>query len=141
MATPAAIRAALSAAIKARLTDVQVSDHPLSNPTSKAFEIDLDDEGVNYDEAMSRGLDEWWFLVRGFVAETTDVGASVARDDWLASSGSTSVKEAIEVDRTLGGACQSCRVLNARPRRFSSATSPNTTYTAAEWRVRVMATG
>lgn len=150
MASLEQIRAGLGSALKAAITGVQVSDYVLGNPTSPGFEIDLDPEGVNYDEAMGRGLDEWFLLVRGFVAETLDEGSQRVRDGWLASSGKGSVKAAIETwlgesgtadPGTLGGACDSLHVVNARPRSFVVASAPNTTYVGAEWRVRILATG
>lgn len=141
MADPAAIRTALATALRAAFTVENVFEYVMSNPTAPAFEIDLDDEGTNYDEAMGRGLDEWWFVVRGFVAENVDIASQTRRDEWLASSGARSVKRAIEVDRTLGGACSAARVVSARPRSFEARSAPNVIYTAAEWRVRVMATG
>lgn len=141
MATPEDIRAGLAGAIRTSFRDVQVSEYVLGSPLAPGFEIDLDDEGTNYDQAMGRGLDEWWFVVRGFVADAMDVAAQKRRDVWLASSGTGSVKAAIEADRTLGGACSACRVVSATPRRFTTPAAPNTTYTAAEWRIRVMAPG
>jgi len=129
-----AIRAALATCLR-QLDGVQVSEYLLGNPTAPGFEIDIDPEGVNWDQAMGRGLDEWWFLVRGFVAQATDVGAQKKRDEWIGT-----VKALIEADRTLGGACQACRVVKTVPRSFGTATATNTTYTGAEWRVKVMAT-
>lgn len=132
------IRQALAAQLRAGFGDgYQISEYLLGNPTGPGFEIDLDPEGVNFDQAMGRGLDEWWFLVRGFVAQATDVGSQQKRDTML-----TAVKTAIEADRTLGGACHACRVLSARPRSFGTATgSGSITYAGAEWRVKVMAPG
>lgn len=142
MANPEAIRAALGAALRARFDDgYQISDYLLSNPTGPGFEIDIDPEGVLYDQAMGRGLDEWWFVVRGFKAQATDIGSQQTRDEWLASSGPLSVKEALEVDRTLGGACQACRVVEAKAMTFGAASGSTVTYVGAEWRVKIMASG
>jgi len=137
------IREAMEAALKARFGDgFQVSGYLLTSPTSPGFEIDLDPEGVNFDQAMGRGLDEWWFLIRGFVAKASDVGSQKLRDKMLNPSGDFSVKAAIEVDRTLGGACHACRVVKGAPRSYSVKTSAgDVTYSGVEFRVRVMATG
>jgi len=139
VATPTAIRSALKLALLPVCDNV--SEYPLANPHSPGMEIDIDDEGVIYDQSMQRGIDEWWFTVRGFVATTTDIGSQALRDQWLASSGTGSVKAAIETDRTLGGACHHLRVVSARAVQFGTATANNTTYMGAIWRVRIIASG
>jgi hypothetical protein len=138
MANPEDIRAGLAGALRAAFRDVQVSEYVLANPTAPGLEIDMDPEGVSYDEAMARGHDEWWWIVRGFVSGATDKGAQIRRDEWLASSGSSSVKAAVETDETLGGACFDLRVVSAQPRVY---TVDNSQYVGAEWRVQVWATG
>jgi hypothetical protein len=137
------IRAGIKAALASTYgSGYQVSEYLLGNPTGPGFEVDLDPEGVNFDQSMGRGLDEWWFLVRGFVAQTTDVGSQQLRDKFLNPSGELSLKAALEADRTLGGACQACRVVRAVPRTFGRAAGEGSvTYTGAEWRVRIMASG
>ncbi len=115
----------------------QVSEYLLGNPTSPGFEVDIDPEGINFDQAMGRGLDEWFFLVRGFVAQTTDVGSQQTRDKMIMQ-----VKAALEVDRTLGGVAHAIRVVKFTPRTFGTTTAAGAaTYTGGEWRVKVMATG
>jgi len=137
------IRTAIGNRLRSTYGDgYQVSEYLLGNPTGPGFEVDLDPEGINYDQAMGRGLDEWWFLVRGFVAQTTDVGSQQLRDKFLNPSGEMSLKAALEEDRTLDGTCQACRVVSAVPRTFGRAAGEGSvTYTGAEWRVRIMATG
>ena len=132
------IKAGIGGLLRTGLGDgVQLSENLLSQPTSPGFEITIDPEGINFDQAMGRGLDEWFILVRGFVAKATDVGSQQMRDRWLVE-----VKRVIEVDRTLGGACQAARVISARPREYTTGTGAGSiTYAGAEWRIRVMATG
>lgn len=134
----ALLRAGIGDALRSVFGDgYQVSEYLLGNPTGPGFEVDIDPEGVLFDQAMGRGLDEWWFLVRGFVAQSTDVGSQQKRDEMIMT-----VKAALEVDRTLGGSCQACRVVEAKPRSFGTTTGAGSvTYTGAEWRVRIMATG
>lgn len=122
----------------ATVTDVQVNEHPLSNPTSPCFEIDIDPEGVQYDYSFNRGVDELWLIVRGLIAMQTDKGASIDRDAWLTNA---AVKAAIETDRTLGGTVANLEVVSAQPRSFASVTSPNLSYLGVEWRVHIYVTG
>lgn len=58
---------------------------------------------LDFDATMGRGSDNFRFTVRLFVAKTTDQLAQSKLDPYLAGSGSSSVKAAIEGDGTLGG--------------------------------------
>lgn len=132
------IRTAIGNALKAQFAPgYQVSEYLLGNPSGPGFEVDIDPEGIDFDQAMARGLDQWHFLVRGFVAQTTDVGSQQVRDRMIMQ-----VKAAIEVDRTLGGVAHAVRVIKFTPRTYGTTTGAGAvTYTGGEWRVRVMATG
>lgn len=59
---------------------------------------------IEWDETMARGSDLMSFAVLVLVARTTDGLAQDHLDPYLAGSGSTSIKAAIEGDGTLGGA-------------------------------------
>src|SRR4051794_6804851 len=101
MASLTEIREALAANLDT-LPELQVSPYLLSNPTPPSAEVQ---PGVtDYDLAGSRGLDRWRFTVRVFVGMTTDIGAQKRLDRMLASSGTESVKQALESDSTLAGA-------------------------------------
>lgn len=98
--TLAEIREGIAANL-AVLTGCQVSAYMLSNPTPPTIHVYPTD--VEYDLAMGRGLDKWKLTVQAFVGLSTDIGAQAKLDEFLAPSGSQSVKAAIEADRTLGG--------------------------------------
>lgn len=70
-------------------------------------------EEVAYDEAGSRGLDRWTWVVRAVVGFTVDVAAQMRLDELLASSGASSMKATLEADSTLGGAVHDLRVVTA----------------------------
>lgn len=139
MTDPTAIRSELADALRNVFTDYQVTGYVLESPVAPGFEIDIDPEGINYDQAMGRGLDEWWWVVRGFVSGSSDIGGQRNRDEMLRSSGARSVKAALEQDRTLGGACHALRVVEALPRSWTVGDTEQ--LIGAEWRVRLMAAG
>ncbi len=95
---------------------------------------------IEYDSAMARGLDEYEFAVRLYVAPNADAQSQDKLDGYLASSGAGSVKAAIEGDRTLGGAAETCRVLRVgeAPTLFEHG---GVSYIGAEISIRVWARG
>lgn len=138
----AAIREGLRANIAAAFPDAVCTGYLLSGATVvPAFEIELDPEGVEYDTAMARGVDEWQLIVRGVVGLASDVGAQKNMDVWLSSSGSRSVKAAIEADKTLGGAAHDIHVTGASGLREYGTSNGAAVYLGAEWAVRVLAPG
>lgn len=68
---------------------------------------------LNFDEAMARGLDALVIEVLVVVPNASTRAAQDKLDTFLATTGTTSVKAAIEGDLTLGGAANSCRVAKA----------------------------
>lgn len=106
-ATLAQIRTGLAANL-ASITGLAQSAYVLSNPTPPAAEIEPGP--VEYDQAFGRGHDRWAMTVRVFVGLTTDIGAQKRLDTYLAPSGATSVKTALESDLTLGGTVQDLHV-------------------------------
>lgn len=92
---------------------------------------------IDYDAAMARGGDDIVFTVRVMVGEPTDIGAQKKLDAYMAGSGSSSVKAAIEGDRTLAGAAGDVRVRrNSGYRLYERGGSP---VLGAEWEVLVLA--
>jgi len=69
---------------------------------------------IAFDYTLARSNDRVVFPVRILVAKATDRSAQERLENYLGSSGSTSVKQAIEADRTLGGAANLTRVLSAQ---------------------------
>ncbi len=89
---------------------------------------------------MHRGIDEWWFKVTALCATGSGLAAQKTRDGFLKSSGSGSVKAALETDRTLGGVVQSLHVTNVVP-RVLQASDTDALYLGAEYTVRILAAG
>jgi len=94
---------------------------------------------ITYDTAFGRGSDEYTFSIMLIVGRVADRAAQNTLDAYCASSGSASVKAAIEADRTLGGAALDCRVTemtNQAPLAIG-----DITYLTAEFNVLVIAAG
>jgi hypothetical protein len=94
---------------------------------------------VNYDTAFGRGSDEYEFTIMLIVGRVADRASQTTLDTYCASSGNTSVKAAIEGDRTLGGKALDCRV-TAMTNQGSLAIG-DITYHTAEFAVSVIAAG
>jgi hypothetical protein len=69
---------------------------------------------VGYDSTLARGSDEIEFLITMAVGRADDRTAQVNIETYLAGSGATSVKTAVEGDPTLGGVALNTRVQEAR---------------------------
>lgn len=101
MTALAPIREGLATNIRTVFTAGQVSAYMLSQPTPPcAWPYPSE---IDYDQAMQRGFDELQVKVLALMPLTDDVGSQVMLDELLASSGSNSMKAAIESDKTLAG--------------------------------------
>ena len=70
-------------------------------------------EIIDYDVTMARGADRYEIPVILYVTKIDAETSQDALDGYLASTGSTSIKAAIEGDRTLGGSAMDARVVSA----------------------------
>lgn len=132
----AAIRTGLTTNITAVVTDAIMTGYLVTPPTDVCFEIDTI---TNTEITFSRGLDEIELVVRGIIKAGEPDEAQKRIDNWLDGTGGESVKAAIETDKTLGGACDTCRVTSWRgPLRFGA--DPNTLWLCAEWTVQIYGT-
>ena len=92
---------------------------------------------VNYDRTFQRGLDEYNFVITVIVGRVGERSAQRLLDSYVSTTGTSSVKLAIELDRTLGGKCDSLRVTDMR--NYGSLVIGEITYLAAEFNVVVFA--
>ena len=92
---------------------------------------------VSYDKAGSRGLDEYNFIVTVIVGRVGERTAQRLLDSYVSTTGASSVKLAIESDRTLGGYCDTLRVTDMR--NYGQTVIGEVTYLAAEFNVVVYA--
>jgi len=86
---------------------------------------------VAYNKALSNGLTEYNFTVTVIVGRVSERTAQSNLDAYCSPTGTSSIKSAIESNRTLGGVAYDLRVTNMR--NYGSTTIGETTYLAAEF--------
>jgi hypothetical protein len=94
---------------------------------------------ITYDQAFGRGSDEYSFTIMLIVGRVADRASQTTLDGYCESSGSRSVKAAIEGDRSLGGKALDCRVTEMTNQ--GSLAIGDVTYHTAEFNVSVIAAG
>lgn len=106
----------------------------ISPPTFFVAEVE-----VEYDATFGRGLDTVYLTCRLLVSHTSDRTGQKQVASYMKGAGPTSVKAAIEAERTLGGACQDLRV--QRVSGYGLYEHNGTQYYGAEWRVMIIGEG
>ncbi len=114
MADIALIRAALKTRLATMLGNTgQASAYWQTNPTPPTLQV-VGIGPADYDQEFGRGGDTLTATIEGLAGSTADQAAQETVDNWCDTTGSTSVKAAIETERpsavTLGGLVSSCRV-------------------------------
>ncbi len=92
---------------------------------------------VEYNQAMRKGLTKYSFAVVVIVGRAEERTAQRNLDAYCSSTGASSIKTAVETDRTLGGNAYDCQVTemtNYTPIQLNEGT-----YLAAEFAVDVFA--
>lgn len=144
----AEIKQGMKAALD-EILDFQVVPYMLSNPTPPSCALFPAEPGLDYHGAMAGdlggmqsagGLVELGFTVQVFVSETADVAAQERLDEYLEPSGARSIRQALEADSTLGGACDDLIVRSSSGYRryLRDGGGP---LLGAEWSVTVYADG
>ena len=90
---------------------------------------------VEYDLNARRGADTFFFIVQVLVGRADDRAAQRNIDTYIV--GASSVKTAIEADRTLGGNANTCRVTEMR--NYQQVVYGDTVYLGCEFEVEVTA--
>jgi hypothetical protein len=128
-----AIRTALAnniGTISGLRTAAEVPDLP--NPPIAIVALN----NVSYDRAYANGMTSYTFVVTVIVGRAAEREAQRRLDTYI-STGSSSVKYAVESDKTLGGNAYDCRVVSMDS--VGSLTISDTTYLAADFTVTVIA--
>lgn len=110
-ATIADLRTGLAAAL-GTISGLRIYEVVPEDPTPPGATIRL--TSVSYDSTMCRGSDQFDFLVPVFVGRADDRTAQARLEQFIAGTGASSVKTAIEADPTLGGRCQVVTVTEAK---------------------------
>ncbi len=141
MADVAAIRAVLATRLSTLLgTGGQSSAYMLDNPTPPTLHV-LGLSATDYDTTFGRGGDGLSITIQGIAGSTAMQAAQETLDNWLDTTGSTSVKAGIETERpapvTLGGLVAACRVTSTTGARIFKL--PNgTDVWGAEWTLEIL---
>jgi hypothetical protein len=112
-----------------------VSAYMITNPIPPGLQVFPGP--LTYDLAMRRGVDQPTWVVQAYVAFTTDLGSQTLLDELCAPVGPSSVKTAVESDRTLGGAVSTLQVTGMSGYRVANTESGG--LVVAEWDVTVWA--
>lgn len=95
---------------------LRIVDGASINPPAAVVMLATD--GVNYHETFKNGLSQWNLRVVVYVSTAYTRTARDLLDDFCDTTGSKSVKAAIEGDRTLGGIIDDLVVSNASQSDF-----------------------
>jgi hypothetical protein len=141
VADVAAIRSALASRLSTLVgTGGQSSGYMLDNPTPPTLHV-VGISETEYDVTFGRGSDVLTMVVQGLAGTTSDRASQEKLDEWLDTSGSTSVKAALETERpapvTLGGIVSSCRVVGTTGHRIYRMSS-GTDLFGAEWTIEII---
>jgi hypothetical protein len=96
----------------ATISGLRTSDYQPDNPNPPiaiVFPI-----AVNYDETFHRGMQTYTFAVQVIVGRVSERTGQSAIDAYCSSTGSNSIKLAIESDKTLAGKAFDLRVTDMR---------------------------
>jgi len=105
----------LRAGIKANLATInglRVSDYQpdsINPPVAIVFPVSL-----NYDETFHRGMQTYTFAVQVIVGRVSERTGQSTIDSYCSTTGSNSIKLAIESDKTLSGKAFDLRVTDMR---------------------------
>jgi hypothetical protein len=90
-------------------------------------------DSINYDDTFQRGMQTYSFTVIVLVGRAAERSAQNALDAFCSSTGTSSIKLAIERDKTLAGKVYDLRVTNLRA--YASIAVGEVNYLAAEFSV------
>jgi hypothetical protein len=128
MATISDIRDGIATNL-ATITGLRTTETVPDNPQPPVAIIQPN--SIEYDRAFQRGLDQYSFTVTVIVGRASERTAQRLLDTYCGGSGSSSVKTAIESNRTLSGVIQDLRVVAMR--NYGTISLGDQTYLAAEF--------
>jgi hypothetical protein len=88
---------------------------------------------VSFDDSFKRGMQTYTFVISVIVGRADERTAQNKLDGFVSSTGSSSVKLAVESDKTLGGNAFDCRVTEMR--NYGQLTIGDVIYLSAEFTV------
>lgn len=133
MASIADIRQGLATNLT-EITGIQASAYVLASPTLPSVEVFPPE--ITYGPVMQRGIDEHVFTVRVSIADVSDISSQKQLDEYMESEGDRSIKQKLEADKTLGGACSYLRVTGCSGTRRATREGAGPVL-ITDWRVEV----
>jgi hypothetical protein len=130
----AAIRDGLAENL-AKIPGLRVAKEMPDNPSPPIAVLQL--ESINYDGAFQQGLTTYNFTIAVIVGRPAEREAQRRLDAYADSSGESSIKLAVQSDRTLDGAAYDVRVSDMR--NIGAVLLGEATYLAADFVVTVYA--
>lgn len=134
MASITDLRAGIAANL-ATISGLRAAAEIPDQPNPPVAVVQLAD--VEYDQTFNRGMTLYNFDVTVLVGRASERSAQRALDAYCSSTGTSSIKLAIESNRTLSGIAYDTRV--SQLRSVGSTTVQDTTYLAAEFTVQCYA--
>lgn len=128
------LRSGLAANIST-INGLRVAAEVPDNPSPPIAVIQL--QTISYDGAMAQGLTTYSFLISVIVGRSAEREAQRRLDNFASSSGSSSIKLAVQSDKTLGGAAYDVRV--SEMTNIGAVLLGEATYLAADFVVTVYA--
>jgi hypothetical protein len=114
-----------------RITGLRTAAVMPDNPSPPIAIITPD--SINFDDTFQRGMQTYTFTVIVLVGRAAERSAQNALDAFCSSTGTSSIKLAIERDKTLAGKVYDLRVTNLRA--YASIAVGEVNYLAAEFSV------
>lgn len=134
MASLSALRTGLKTNL-ATISGLRTADYQPDNPTPPIAIVFPD--SVSYDTAFARGLNTYQFTVSVISHRSSERTAQSLLDAFVSSTGSQSIKRAVESDKTLGGVANDVRVTDMRV--YGSMVIGDVNYAVAEFSITVIA--
>jgi hypothetical protein len=134
MASVSALREGIATNLST-IVGLRVSSFVPDNPNPPMAVISP--QNIEYHKSFANGLNTYNFTVAVFVARVSERTAQNSLDAYCASSGSSSIKSAIESDRTLSGLCFDLMVSGMS--NYGSVIIGDNTYLTAEFDCAVQA--
>ena len=117
------------------ITGLRVSSFMPDNPNPPIAVVTP--QSIEYHKAFHNGFNTYSFVVSVFVGRVSDRIGQANLDAYCASTGTSSIKSAIESDRTLSGRCFDLVVSDMR--NYGSVIIGDNTYLTAEFDCAVQA--
>lgn len=113
----------------ATITGLRTTDTVPDNPSPPIAVIMP--QSISFDDTFQRGMNTYTFTVMVIVNRVSERTAQNSLDAYVSGTGTSSIKRAVEIDKTLGGKAFDVRVTDMRT--YGSVTIGEIEYLSAEF--------